>query len=55
MEDIWRNADKAIASVTMIGSEDKLSWKQSAEALVIKKPVRMPAWQVIGFKIEFKK
>jgi alpha-L-fucosidase len=47
--------NKAIASVSMIGSKEKLNWKQSADALVIKKPVKMPTWQVIGFKIEFKK
>jgi alpha-L-fucosidase len=47
--------DKAIASVAMVGSKEKPGWKQTPEALVIKKPVNMPAWQVIGFKIEFKK
>ncbi|MCJ7718104.1 MAG: alpha-L-fucosidase [Anaerolineales bacterium] len=47
--------DKAIASVSMIGSDDKLRWNQSAGALVIRKPANMPSWEVIGFKIEFKK
>jgi alpha-L-fucosidase len=47
--------EKAIASVGMVGSAEKISWKQTAEGLVIKKPVKMPEWQVIGFKIEFKK
>ncbi len=47
--------NKAIASVAMIGSKERLSWKQTPEALVIKKPGNMPAWQVIGFKVEFKK
>jgi alpha-L-fucosidase len=47
--------DKAIASVAMVGSMEKISWKQNSEALIIKKPVNMPAWQVIGFKIDFKK
>jgi alpha-L-fucosidase len=46
---------KGIASVAMIGSKEKLGWKQTSDALVIKKPINMPAWQVIGFKIEFKK
>jgi alpha-L-fucosidase len=45
---------KSIASITMVGSNGKLSWKQSADALVIKKPANMPSWQVIGFKIMFK-
>ncbi len=48
-------AEKAVASVTMIGSNEKLRWKQLSDALVIKKPVNVTAWQVIGFKIEFKK
>ncbi len=48
-------ADKAVATVTMVGSKEKLGWKQTSEALVIKKPINMPAWQVISFKIEFKK
>lgn len=48
-------ADKAVASVSMVGSKEKLGWKQSSEGLVIKKPATMPAWEVIGFKIEFKK
>jgi alpha-L-fucosidase len=46
---------KAIASVAMVGSTEKINWKQTPEGLVIKKPVKMPEWQVIGFKIEFKK
>lgn len=48
-------ADKAIASVSMVGSKEKLGWKQTSEGLVIKKPANMPAWEVIGFKIGFKK
>jgi len=47
--------DKAIASVKMLGSDQKLQWKQQDDALVITKPTTMPAWQVTGFKIEFKK
>jgi alpha-L-fucosidase len=39
----------------MVGSKEKLNWKQSADALVIRKPSNMPGWQVVGFKIEFKK
>ncbi len=48
-------AVKAIASVAMVGSKEKISWKQIAEGLVIKKPANLPSWQVIGFKIEFVK
>lgn len=48
-------ADKAISSVTMVGSTEKISWKLTTDGLVIKKPAKMPVWQVIGFKIDFKK
>jgi len=44
-----------VVSVSMIGSKEKISWKQTSEALIIKKPVNLPSWQVTGFKIEFKK
>jgi len=47
--------NKAIASVTMVGSKEKISWRRTAEALVINKPANLPSWQVTGFKIEFKK
>ena len=50
-----KSAEKAVASVSMIGSTEKLIWKQMSDALVIKKPVNLPEWQVVGFKIEFKK
>ena len=46
--------DKAIASVKLLGSPEKLVWKQEADALVINKPVKLPEWQVVTFKIEFK-
>jgi alpha-L-fucosidase len=39
----------------MVGSKEKLSWKQTSDALVIKKPANLPSWQVIGFRIEFRK
>jgi alpha-L-fucosidase len=47
--------DKTIASIKMLGSSVKLRWKQNADALVINKPDKLPAWQVATFKIEFKK
>ncbi len=47
--------DKPVISIDMVGSNEKISWKQTSDALVIKKPVKMPSWQVIGFRIEFKK
>jgi alpha-L-fucosidase len=48
-------SEKAISSVNMIGSKDKVSWKQTADGLIIRKPKNMPPWQVIGFRIEFVK
>lgn len=48
-------AENAIASVTMLGSKEKLQWKQEEGALVISKPANLPAWKVTGYKITFKK
>ena len=47
--------DKAVSLVKMLGSNEKLTWKQEANALVINKPSKLPDWQVVTFKIEFKK
>lgn len=47
--------DKAIVSVKILGSNEKLVWKQGDDALVIAKPSKLPEWQVVTFKIEFKK
>jgi alpha-L-fucosidase len=48
-------ADKKIKAVSMLGSDEKLKWKQEGDALVITKPSKFPEWQVITFKIEFRK
>ena len=47
--------NKKVKSVSMLGSDEKLDWKQEEDALVISKPVKLPSWQVPGFKVEFKK
>lgn len=47
--------DNAIASIQILGSKEKLIWKQEANALVIAKPSKLPDWQVVTFKIAFKK
>ena len=47
--------DKKIASVKMLGSKEKLNWKQETDALVITKPSTLPDWAVVTFKVEFKK
>jgi alpha-L-fucosidase len=43
-----------VGSVKMLGSDQKIRWSMNESGLVIKKPAKLPAWQVIGFKIEFK-
>jgi len=48
-------ADKAVAAVTVLGSSDKLEWKQEADALVIKPLAQWPDKAVVGFKVEFAK
>lgn len=45
---------RPVLSVSLVGSKEKISWKQTNDALVIRKPAALPAWQVTGFKIEFK-
>jgi alpha-L-fucosidase len=47
-------SSQKVASVKMLGSKEKLQWKQEADALVITKPAKMPDWKVVSFKIEFK-
>jgi hypothetical protein len=37
----------------LLGSDQKIRFSQNKSGLVIKKPAKLPAWQVIGFKIEF--
>lgn len=46
---------KQVASVKMLGSKEKLKWNQNADALVISKPAKLPDWQVVSLKVEFKK
>jgi alpha-L-fucosidase len=47
--------EKDIASVSMLGSKEKIKWKQEDDALTITKPANFPAWKVHGFKIALKK
>jgi alpha-L-fucosidase len=57
MKSLGKNAglaDRKIKSVSMLGSDEKLIWKQKEDALVITKPAKLPGWQVVGFRIEFK-
>jgi alpha-L-fucosidase len=45
---------RLISSVKMLGSDQKLSWTQQDDTLVISKPLSMPAWQVLTFEVKFK-
>lgn len=47
-------ADRKIKSIFLLGSNEKLKWKQEPDALVISKPVKLPDWEVATFKIELK-
>ncbi len=49
-----RYSISSIKSVSMLGSNVKIKWSQQADAMVIKKPAKMPEWPVLGFRIEFK-
>ncbi|OJY84515.1 MAG: alpha-L-fucosidase [Sphingobacteriales bacterium 44-15] len=44
-----------IASVEIIGSDEKISWKQEADALVIKPSKSYPSENAVVYKISFKK
>jgi alpha-L-fucosidase len=46
---------KAVVSVKILGSNEKLVWKQESDALVISNPASLPDWQVVTFKILFEK
>ncbi len=46
--------DRQIKSVSMLGSEEKLKWKQNSDNLVITKPEKLPEWNVTGFRISLK-
>jgi alpha-L-fucosidase len=45
---------RKVKSVEMLGSDEKLKWKQGSDELVINKPGQLPEWKVIGFKIDFR-
>lgn len=45
-------APSAIRQVTLLGSREKLAWKQEADALVVSLPARLPTDYAAVFKIE---
>jgi alpha-L-fucosidase len=44
---------QAVAAVTLLGSEEKLNWKQTEAGLVIEKPAKMAEQTVAAFKVRF--
>jgi len=48
-------SNKAISSVSMLGSKEKIQWKQGDNALVITTPAKLPECKVVVFSVNFKK
>jgi len=46
-------AEKPVASVDLLGSDEKLKWKQEAGALVIQKPAKIPNPEALAYRIRF--
>jgi alpha-L-fucosidase len=46
--------DKKIVNISLLGSNQKLKWKQEDDALVITKPANLPNWKVLGLQVELK-
>ncbi len=46
--------DKEIAEITMLGSDEKLTWKQTDEALIVKLPAEKPCEHAHTLRISFK-
>jgi len=44
-------AIRKIRSISLLGSDEKIKWKQQDDALVIALPSKLPAWKVAVFKI----
>lgn len=47
-------SDRAIESVEILGSTEKVVWKQEAGALVVSKPTAIPNPEAVGVKVKFK-
>ncbi|MGF7082875.1 alpha-L-fucosidase [Mucilaginibacter sp. UYCu711] len=46
--------DKKIVGVSLLGSKQKLKWKQEDDALIITKPANLPDWTVMAFQVELR-
>ncbi len=49
------SGNQRILSVSILGSKEKLRWEQNNDALTIEKPTSLPNFDVLTFKIKFKK
>jgi alpha-L-fucosidase len=45
-------SDRAVSSVRLLGSVEKLTWRQEADALVIQKPSAWPCRHAVAFRVE---
>jgi alpha-L-fucosidase len=43
-----------ISSVKMLGSDEKITWTQNDDEVVIKKPVKLPAYNTVVFAVKLK-
>lgn len=48
-------ASHLVTNVQLLGSNERIQWKQAADALVIQRPHLMPCKYAVAFKIEFAK
>jgi len=46
-------ADKPVKAVELLGSTEKLTWKQDTDALVIQQPTKIPNPAALAYKIQF--
>jgi alpha-L-fucosidase len=45
--------NKPVAEVTLLGSSEKLNWKQEADALVIQPAAQWPSQSAVAFVVKF--
>ena len=46
--------DREIASVELMGSDEKILWKRSSDSLTIRLPTKLPGQFVNGFRVRLK-
>ena len=54
IKSLGKSKGNRVASVEMLGSDSRIKWTQGDNFLTIIKPSKMPAWQVLGFRIKFR-